>query len=91
MFICSQENDALIELTGKEIDFKKYPNDYWFMFCNDKEVARYSTKKQCEYALKMLRKKIETDTGDNEKVFRFPTENEVNYLQGLEENQNEPK
>lgn len=87
MFVCSQENDTLIELTGKEIDFKKYPNDYWFMFCNDKEVARYSTRKHCEYVLKMLMKKI--DIGNNEKVFRFPNENEVNYLQGLEENQNE--
>lgn len=36
MFVCSQENDTLIELTGKKIDFKKYPNDYYFMFCNDK-------------------------------------------------------
>ena len=89
MFVCSQENDALIELTGKEIDFKKYPNDYWFMFCNDKEVARYSTRKQCEYVLNMLMNEIKTDTANNKKVFRFPNENEVNYLQGLEENQNE--
>lgn len=88
MFVCSQENDTLIELTGKEIDFKKYPNDYWFMFCNDKEVARYSTRKQCEYVLNMLMNEIKTDTANNKKVFRFPNENE-DYLQGLEESHNE--
>ena len=66
--------------------YKNLKKDDWVLFCNDKAVARYLSKKQCEHVIaEMIHLTcVEIATGNNKEVYELPSK-DAERLQGLED------
>lgn len=90
MFICSQDKNLIINLNvlknKQGIWYKDLKSDDWVLFCEDKAVARYSSKKQCEYVITeiIILGGVEIATGDNKEVYELPSK-DAERLQRLKD------
>lgn len=90
MFICSQDKNLIINLNvlrnKQGMWYKDLKSDDWVLFCEDKVVTRYSSKKQCEYVIAemILLRDVEIATGNNKEVYELPSK-DAERLQRLKD------